>query len=313
MSKYLVGLQTIQAGASKQGDQVVRYQLGSHLLRKGNSEERQEVKQKKMARIGQDSLEEGSEKFGGNTMSLMVAGVMDTCIPLCDFLESLWIQNALIAWNAPETTDEDEVFFGAFEISTPKPDAPALNLLLYYRLSQIESIKRLATAVEARILPGMMGMAQEGLAWAGQIMPQEKVKRRVTADRDYLYGNNANWGTYAMKIRFPKTAEFKGYEDGGASLGIHLDDMSAISLERMVKLITEMHTVGMHEAERVVYHERVYDNQARLDEFRETLTDPSDRMLRDIVSDVIAILNIQTIYDRKLARSRDFWKKVKGL
>jgi hypothetical protein len=44
-----------------------------------------------------------------------------------------------------------------------------------------------------------------------------------------------------------------------------------------------------------------------------SINDPNQRVLKDIASDVNAILNIGTIYDRKLARSRDFWKKVKGI
>ncbi len=313
MSKYLVGLQTIQTGASKQGDQITKYQLGSHLIRKGTGEERHEVEKKKIERIDPDAEKEAGENFGGNTMSLMVAGVMETCIPLSDFLESLWIQNALIAFHVPNDDLEDEVFSGAFEISTPKPGSPAVNLLLYYRKSEQEKLTRMAAAVDAKILPGMLGMTQEGIAMAGQVLPQERVKRRVTSDREYLYGKNDTWGAYSVKIRFPKTVDFKGYEDGGACLGIHLDDMSAIPFERMVKLITEYRTFGMHDAERVVFHEKLYDNQLRLEAFRDELVDPSQRNLRDIVDDVISILNIQTIYDRKLARSRDFWKKVKGV
>ena len=312
-SKYLVGLQTIQTGASKQGDQIVKFQMGSHLVRRGSGEERNEVEQKKLARIDPESQQEGGENFGGNTMSLMVAGVMDTCIPLSDFLDALWIQNTLIAYRSKEPESADEVFSGAFEISTPKPNAPALNLLLYYRKSEQEHMERLAAAVEAKILPGMMGMTQEGLAYAGQILPNAKVKRRVTSEREYLYGNNEFWGAFVVKIRFPLSPDFKGYEDGGACLGVHLDDMSSIPFERIVKLVTELRTVGMHEAERVTYHEKLFENQASLEAFQECLVDPADRLLRDIAADVTAILNVQTVYDRKLARSRDFWKKVKGV
>lgn len=313
MAKYLVGLQTIQTGASKQGDQVIKYQLGSHLIRPGNSEEREEVEQKRLARVDPDAAQESAEKYGGNTMSLLVAGVMDTSVPLSEFLEALWIQNALIAYNAQESDQKDEVFLGAYEISTPKPDSPALNLLLYYRQSEQAKMERLAASVQAKTLPGMMAMEQDGIAMAGQLLPTEKVKRRVTSDRDYLYGQNSVWGAFAIKVRFPRSNEFKGYKDGGACLGIHLDDMSAISFERMVKLITAIRAVGLHEAEQAVFHEKLFENQRQLKAFEQSLTHPSDRQLRDIVSDVLAILHIQTIYDRKLARSRDFWKKVKGI
>ena len=312
MSKYLIGLQTIQTGASKQGDKIIKYQLGSHLIRKGNNEEKEEVQQKKMALIDPDAEKEGGENFGGNTMSLMVAGVMESCIPLSDFIEALWIQNALIAYNAADPDNEEEVFAGAFEISTPKPDEPAINLLLYYLKSEQEKIDRLSAAVEAKILPGMLGMVQERIAMAGQVLPSEKVKRRVTSERDYLYGKNEYWGAYAVKVRFPKSNDFKGYENGGACLGIHLDDISYVTFERMVKLLTSLRTIGMHEAERVVIQERVFENQMNLPALRDRLTDPSDRLLQDVVTDVISVLNVQTIYDRKLARSRDFWKKVKG-
>ena len=312
MSKFLIGLQTIQTGASKQGDQVVKYQLGSHLIRRGSSEERLEVEKKKVARLDPNAEQEGGENYGGNTMSLMVAGVMDTCIPLSDFLESLWIQNSLAGYHSQSPESDDEVFSAAFEISTPKPNTPALNLLLYYLRSEQEKIDRLASAVESKILPGMLGMAQEGIAMAGQILAPERVKRRVTSDREYLYGNSEHWGAYAIKIRFPKSNDFKGYENGGASLGIHLDDVSSIGFERLVKLVTSLRTIGMHEAETVVIQEKVFENQMKLQSFLQSLTGPSDRLLHDIVADVIAILNIQTIYDRKLARSRDFWKKIKG-
>lgn len=313
MAKYLVGLQTIQTGASKAGDQIIKYQLGSHLIRKGNSDERLQVEKKKHARINPDMEQEAGENYGGNTMSLMVAGVMDTSIPLSEFLESLWIQNSLIGYHAAEPDSPDEVFSCAFEISTPKPDAPALNFLIYYLKSEQEKIDRLAAAVEAKILPGMPEMVREGMAMAGQVLPHERVKRRITSDREYLYGNNEVWGAYAVKVRFPRSNEFKGYENGGACLGIHLDDISSIGFERLVKLVTALRTVGLHEAERIEYHEKLYENQQRLLSFHESLTDPSDRLLRDIVSDVMAILNIQTLYDRRLARSRDFWKKVKGV
>lgn len=313
MSKLLVGLQTIQTGASKQGDVITKYQLGSHLVRKGTSEECVEVAQKRSDRIDPASIAGGEENFGGQTMSMMVAGVFDTSVALSEFLESLWIQNALIAYRSPEVADEEEVFSGAFEISTPKPDAPALNLLLYFHQSMMEPMKRLATAVQAKILPGMKGMAEEGIAFAGQLLPIERVKRRVTSDRDYLYGKNDVWGAYAMKIRFPNTMDFDGYKDGGACLGIHLDDMSAIPFERIVKLVTETRAIGLSESDRVTLQDKVADHQNDLEKFALSITDPSHRVLKDIASDVAAILNIGTIYDRKLARSRDFWKKVKGL
>ena len=313
MSKYLVGLQTIQTGASRQGGQVVKYQLGSHLIRKGTAGERHEVEQKKISRIDPDAIREGGQDYGGNTLSLMVAGVMDTCIPLSDFLGAIWVQNALVASNAPDHDREDEVFSGAFEISTPKADTAALNLLLYYHKSEQEKMERLATAVEAKILPGMAGMASEGIALAGQVLPSERVKRRVTADREYLYGSNEFWGAYAIKIRFPRSNEFKGYQDGGACLGIHLDDMSSLPYERIVRLVTELRTIGMHDVERASFHDQLYDNQMRLEAFHETLSETTQRTLHDIVTDVICILNVQTIYDRQLARSRDFWKKVKGI
>ena len=51
MSKYLVGLQTIQTGASRKGGQVVKYQLGSHLIRKGTAGERHEVEQLSLIHI----------------------------------------------------------------------------------------------------------------------------------------------------------------------------------------------------------------------------------------------------------------------
>lgn len=312
MTKYLVGLQTIQTGATKQGDQVVKFQMGSHLIRKGNAEERREVEKKKIDRLDPNAEKDTGENFGGNTMSLMVAGVMETSIPLSDFLDSIWIQNTLIAYHSPDSTNEDEVFAGAFEISTPKPGTPAINLLLYYLKSEQEKVDKLAAAMESKILPGMLGTVQEGIAMAGQILPTERVKRRVTAEREYLYGKNDYWGAFQVKIRFPRSVDFRGYEDGGACLGIHLDDMSALNFERVVKLVTEYRTLGMHEAERTVLHEKVYENQLALEQFRDSLADPADRILHDIVDDVIAILNVQTIYDRKLARSRDFWKKIKG-
>lgn len=312
MPRYLVGLQTIQNGATKRGEEVIKYQLGSHLIRRGNQEEREEVEKKRLARLDPDGNLAAGEQFGGNTMSMMVAGVMDTCVPLSDFLEALWIRHALIAYRSADTNSEDDVFSGAYEISTPKPDAPALNLLLYYRNSEQEKIRQLAASVESRILPGMDGLVREGIALGGQIMPSEQVKRRVTADRDYLYGQSDCWGAYAIKIRFPRRHEFQGYVNGGACLGIHLDDISAIPFERTVKLTTELRTVGMNEEERVVLREKVFDHQKNLAALVEQLTDPADRLLRDIAHDVHDVLHVQTIYDRKLARSRDFWKKVKG-
>ena len=51
MSGYLVGLQTIQSGATKQGDQIVKFQLASHLIRKGNGEEITKVKEKNMVDV----------------------------------------------------------------------------------------------------------------------------------------------------------------------------------------------------------------------------------------------------------------------
>ena len=71
MSQFLVGLQTIQTGASKQGDVVTKFQLGSHLIRKGTREECAEVAEKKKERIDPDSMGGGGENFGGQTMSLM--------------------------------------------------------------------------------------------------------------------------------------------------------------------------------------------------------------------------------------------------
>lgn len=313
MSQLLVGLQTIQTGAIKQGDVITRYQLGSHLIRKGNRSEQQEVEKKKNERMDPESMCGDAENFGGMTMSLMVAGVMETSIPLSEFLESLWMQNAILAARAPQVDSEEEVFYGAFEVSTPKPDDPALNLLLYYQRSMQEQMERLAASVKAGILPGMVGMRNDGIALAGQVLPQEKVKRRVTSDRDYLYGRNDVWGVYAVKIRFPKSMDYDGYKDGGACLGIHLDDMSSIPFERVVKLATETRAVGMHEAERIQLQEKIAENQSDLNGMWERLTEPSERMLRDIVEDVIIIMNVNTIYDRKLARSRDFWKKIRGV
>jgi len=313
MSKLLVGLQTIQTGASKQGDVVTKYQLGSHLIRKGTSEECAKVAEKRVERVDPASIAGGEGNFGGQTMSMMVAGVFDTSIAVSEFLESIWIQNALIAYEAPEVADEDDVFSGAFEISTPKPDAPALNLLLYFHQSMMEPMKQLATAVQAKILPGLKGMADEGIAFAGQLVPNDRVKRRVTSDRDYLYGQNSIWGAYAIKIRFPNTMDFVGYKDGGACLGIHLDDMSAIPFERIVKLVTETRAFGIPESDRVTLQDKIADHQNDLEKFAMSINDPNQRVLKDIASDVNAILNIGTIYDRKLARSRDFWKKVKGI
>ena len=314
MSGYLVGLQTIQSGATKQGDQIVKFQLASHLIRKGNGEEITKVKENRQERIDPKSKSKDAEDFGGYTMSLMVAGVMDTSISLSDFLDSIWIQNALLAGSGSDDPDlPDEAFYGAFEISTPKPDAPAINLLLYFRKSQQDKAEKLASAVEAKILPGLQEMTQDGIAYAGQILPSDKVRRRITAEKEYLYGLNENWGAYSMKIRFTGSSEYKGYINGGACLGIHLDDMSYIPFERIVKLVVACRMVGSMDAERVEIQERVFQHQDRLEAYLESLDGADNRILADVVADVIVVLNVGTLYDRKLARSRDFWKKIRGL